>query len=76
MMFQLRFEHTGGPTKNETSKTTVCLFPFIHDSLQLGFPIGIPLHGIARNCAELHATALKLRARNCVEFTWLAIAGK
>ena len=39
--------------------------PIPHRGIQqrvrgVGFPIGIPLRGISRNCAELHATVLVL----------------
>ena len=40
------------------------------------FKIGIPLRGIARNCAELRATVFELGGRKCAEFTGLAIVRK
>ena len=39
--------------------------------LEVGFPIGIPLRGIARNCAELGATASRI-ARNYAELRGIA----
>ena len=34
---------------------------FSKQNTQQGFPIRIPLRGIARNCTELHATVFVLR---------------
>ena len=38
-------------------------------TLHLGFPIAIPLRGIARNCAELRENVFELRTnvRNCAQ---------
>ena len=52
----------------------------LHQSLniRISFPIGIPLRAIARNYAQLCEIARKCSriARNCEEFTGLAIARK
>ena len=42
-------------------------FVLIKNWFNLGFPIAIPMRGIARNCAELRATVFKFRGivQNC-----------